>query len=89
MAHNIFQVRYVYMHNRVAQHAPAGQTYQIPPNLLLGLISATRPNPGGQSITHYKAARGFPANNTGAVVYKEWRHTCERSAGSKELYATR
>jgi len=37
------------------------------------VISATHPNPGGQSITHYKGAMGFPANNAGAVVYKEWR----------------
>jgi len=72
MAHNIIHVRYVYMHNPGAQQAPAGQTYQLPPNSLLGVISATRPNPGGQVITHYKGAMGFPANNAGAVVYKEW-----------------
>jgi len=72
MAHNIFHVRYVYMHNPGAEQAPAGQTYQLRPNSLLGVISATRPNPGGQSITHYKGAMGFPANNAGAVVYKEW-----------------
>jgi len=61
------------MHNPGAQQAPAGQTYQLPPNSLLGVIRATRPTPGGQSITHYKGAMGFPANNPGAVVYKEWR----------------
>jgi len=61
------------MHNPGAQQAPAGQTYQLPPNSLLGVISATRPNPGSQSITHYKGAMGFPANNAGAVMYKEWR----------------
>jgi len=72
MAHNIIHVRYVYMHNPGGQQAPAGQTYQLPPNSVLGVISATRPNPGGQSITHYKGAMGFPANNAGAVVYKEW-----------------
>jgi len=71
MAHNIIHVRYVYMHNPGAQQAPAGQTYQLPPNFLLGVISATRPNSGGQSITHYEGAMGFPANNAGAVVYKE------------------
>jgi len=61
------------MHNPAAQQAPAGQPYQLPPNSLLGVISATPPKPGGQSITHSKRAMGFPANNTGAVVYKEWR----------------
>jgi len=61
------------MHNPGAQQAPAGQMYQLRPNSLLGVISATRPNPGGQSITHYKGAMGFPANNAGVVVYKEWR----------------
>jgi len=73
MAHNIIHVRYVYMHNLGAQQALAGQTYQLPPNSLLGVISATRPNPGGQSITHYKGAMGFPANDAGAVVYNEWQ----------------
>jgi len=73
MAHNIIHVGYVYMHNPGAQQAPAGQMSQLPPNSLLVVISATRPNPGDQSITHYKAARGFPAKNAGAVVYKEWR----------------
>jgi len=73
MAHNIIDVRYVYMHNPGAQQAPAGQTYQLPPNSLLRVISATRPNPVGQSITHYKGAMGFPANNASPVVYKEWR----------------
>jgi len=71
MAHNIIQVRYVYMHNPGAQQAPAGQTYQLPPNSLLRVMSATRTNPGGQSIPHYKRAVGFPADNAGAVVYKE------------------
>jgi len=61
------------MHNPAAQQVPAGQTYQLPPNSLLGVICATRPNPGGQSITHYKEAMGSPASNAGAVVYKEWR----------------
>jgi len=61
------------MHNPGGQQAPAGQTYQLPPNSLLGVISATRTNPGGQSITHYKGAMGFPANNAGVLVYKEWR----------------
>ena len=36
------------------------------------MIIATRPNPGGQSITHDKGAIGLPANNAGVVVYKEW-----------------
>jgi len=72
MAHNIIDVRYIYMHNPGAQQAPVGQKYQLPPNSLQGVISATRPNPGGQSITHYKGAMGFPANDAGAVVYKEW-----------------
>jgi len=71
MAHNIIHVRYVYMDNPGVQQAPAGQTYQLPPNSLLGVISATHPNPGGQSITHYKGTSGFPANNAGAVVYQE------------------
>jgi len=61
------------MHNPGAQQALARQTYQLPPNSLLGVISATRPIPGGQSITHYKGAMAFPANNAGAVGYKEWR----------------
>jgi len=61
------------MHNPGVQQAPAGQTYQLLLNSLLGVISGTRPNPGGQSITHDKGAMGFPANNAGAVVYKEWR----------------
>jgi len=61
------------MHNLGVQQALAGQTYQLPPNSILGVVSATRPNPGGQSITHYKGAMGFPANNAGAVVYKESR----------------
>jgi len=73
MAHNIIHVRYVYLYNPGAQRAPAGQTYQLPPNSLLGVISATRPNPGGESITHYKGAMGFPANNAGVVGYKQWR----------------
>jgi len=63
MAHNIIHVRYVYMHNPGAQQAPAAQTHQLPPNALLGVISATPPNPGGQSIAHYKGAMGFQANN--------------------------
>jgi len=61
------------MHNPGAQQATVGQTDQLRPNSLLGVISATHPNPGGQSITHYKGVRGFPANHAGAVVYKEWR----------------
>ena len=71
MAHNIIHVLYVYMHNPGAQQVPAGQKYQLPPNSLLGVISATGPNPGGQSITHYTGAMCFPANNAPAVVYKE------------------
>jgi len=59
------------MHNPGVQQVPAGQTYQLLPNSLLGVISATHPNPEGQSITPYKGAMGFPANNAGAVVYKE------------------
>ena len=61
------------MHNPGAQQAPAGQTYQLPPISLLGVISATRPNPGGQSSTHHQGAIGFPTHNAGGVVYKEWR----------------
>ena len=47
--------------------------YQLPPNLLLGVISTTRANPGGQSITHYNGAMSLSANNAGAGVYKKWR----------------
>jgi len=61
------------MNNPGGQQAPAGQTYQLPPNALLGVISATGGNPVGQSITHYKIALGFAANNAGAVVYNKWR----------------
>jgi len=56
------------MYNPGAQQAPAGLTYQLPPNSLLGVISTTRPNPGGWSITYYKGAMGFPTKNAGAVV---------------------
>jgi len=73
MAHNIINLRYVYTHNPGGPQAPAGQTYQLPPNSLLRVISTTHPNPGGQAITHYKGAMGFPSNTAGAVVYKEWR----------------
>jgi len=61
------------MHNPGAQQALGGQTYQLRPNSLLGVISATRPTPGGQSITNYRGALGFLANKAGAVVYTEWR----------------
>jgi len=60
------------MRNSGAQQAPAGQTYQLLPNSLLGVLSATRSNPGCKSITHYQGAMGFPANNAGTVVYIEW-----------------
>jgi len=46
--------------------------YQLPPNSLLGLISATCPNPGIQSITHYKGAMSFSADTADTVVYREW-----------------
>jgi len=59
--------------------------YQLPPNSLLGVISATRPNPGGQSITHYKGAMGFPANNGDAVVYKEWRRLVKNQQGARNF----
>jgi len=85
MAQNIIHVQYVYMHNPGALHAPAGQTYQLPPNSLLGVISATRPNPGGQSITHYKGAMDFPAHNAGAVVYKEWRRLVKDQLVARNL----
>ena len=73
------------MHNPGAQQAPAGQTYQLPPNSLLGVISATYPNPGGQSITQCKGAMGFAANNSGAVVYKEWLRLVKDQLGARNL----
>jgi len=74
MANNIIHVRFVYMRNPGGQQCPAGQTYQVLTYSLIGVIRPTCPNPGGQSITHYKGAMGFPANNAGAVVvYKESR----------------
>ena len=77
------------MHNPGAQQVLAGQTYQLPPNSILGVLSATHPNPGGQSITHYKWAMGFQANNADTEVYKEGRRLVKEEVGSKQLYATR
>jgi len=61
------------MHNPGVQQNQARQVYQLPTNSLLGVISATTPNPGGESITYSTGAIGFPTNDAGAVVYQEWR----------------
>ena len=73
MAHNINHVQYVYMQNPGMQQAPAGQTYQLPPNSLAGVISAARPNTGGFSITHFKRSVGHSLVNA-APQYTAWRN---------------
>ena len=59
------------MQNPGMQQAPAGLTYQIPPNSRAGVISAARPNTRGSSITNFKrfvdllAMRDAPQYNAG------------------------
>ena len=45
MAQNIINVQYIQMQNPGLEQAPPGQTYQLPPNSLLGEISVKRKNP--------------------------------------------
>jgi len=85
MAHNIIDLRYILMHNPGAEQAPAGQRYELPPNSLLRVISDTRSNPAGQSITHYKGGMGFPTNNSGAVVYDQWRRRVKDQMGARNF----
>ena len=72
MAHNINRLQYVYIQNPGIQQAPAGQTYQLPPNSLAGEISPARSNAGGLSITDFKRSLNLPIPRD-APQYKAWR----------------
>ena len=72
MADNINHIHYVYIQNPGMQQAPAGQTYQLPPNSLAGVISAARPNGGGPSITYSKRPLGHLIANV-PPQYAAWR----------------
>ena len=77
MAQNINIVQYVHIQNPGAQQARQGQTYQLPPNSLGGVISAKRQNPeaGKRKIKTHKAFIGITDNAAGEGLYGDWRDT--------------
>ena len=77
MAQNIIIVWYIYIQNPGGQHAPPGQTYQLPPNSLPGEISVKHKNPetGKRKIKMHKAFIGIRDNAAGEAPYAHWRET--------------
>ena len=75
MAQNINIVQYIHIQNPGAQQAPQGQTYQLPPNSLAGVISAKRKNPeaGKRKIKKHKTFLGITDNDAGEALYGNWR----------------
>jgi len=65
------------MQNPGAQQAPQGQTYQLPPSSLPGLISVKRRNPeaGKRKITTHKTFIGITNDVAGEALYAGWRDT--------------
>ena len=73
MAQNINNVQYVHMANPgVGQAPPPGQTYQLPQNSLVGLISTSRSNPNSRSTTLHKANMGI-GGDANKDMYSAWR----------------
>ena len=76
MLQNINIVQYIHIHNLGAQPAQQGETYQLPPNSLGGVISAKRKNTEVEKrkIKTHKAFIDITDNNAGEVLYGV-RHT--------------
>ena len=73
MAQNINNVQYVHMANPgVGQAPPPGQTYQLPPNSLVGPIGMGRSNPQSRSTTNLKANMGI-GGDANKHLYAAWR----------------
>ena len=70
-------VQYIYIQNPGAQQALQGQTYQLPPNSLAGVIGAKRKNSevGKRKIKTHKAFIGITDSNAGEALYGDWRDT--------------
>ena len=77
MAQNINIVQYIHIQHPGAQQAPQGQTYQLPPNSLAGIISAKGKNPeaGKRMIKTHNAFMGITDNDAGEALYGDWRDT--------------
>ena len=65
MTQNINIVQYIHIQNPGAQQAQQGQTYQLPPNSLAGVIGAKRKNPeaGKRKIKTHKSFIGIKDND--------------------------
>ena len=78
MAQSIInKVQYIHMEDPGAQEAPPGQTYQLPPNSLLGEISGKRKNSeaGKRKINMHKAFIGITDDDAGEALFAHWRET--------------
>jgi len=71
MAENINSIQYVLMPPGGPQLAPAGQTYQLPANSLIGEISFRRSDK--RKITEHKRSMGIAVGLQGDAIYSAWR----------------
>jgi len=71
MAQNINIIQYALMPPGGPQLAPAGQTYQLPANSLIGEISFRRSNQ--RKITEHNWSMGITVGLQGDAIYGAWR----------------
>jgi len=71
MAQNINIIQYALMPPGRPQLAPAGQTYQLPANSLIGEISFRRWDK--RKITEHKRSMGIAVGLQGDAIYGAWR----------------
>jgi len=71
MAQNINIIQYALMPPGGPQPAPAGQTYQLPANSLIGEISFRRLDK--RKITEHKRSMGIAVGLEGDTIYRAWR----------------
>jgi len=73
MAQNMNNIQYTLMPAGGPQQAPAGETYQLPANSLIGEISHRSTDRG--KISEHKLSIGIPAGDIGDSIYSTWQDT--------------